>query len=200
MKMQNHFRMGRLIHKKMAVNDIWLNKFLFMWGNLAPDLCFSYIYRLHTRAASAHKLEKLLDQLYKGELTVESMRFSYYLGVMSHYLCDFFCYPHTPVFKGGLREHYLYEDKQTVNANDMPPFYMQKSMGLSRAKLIDMLDWYIINHEQSLAQNAKTANADIPLAMYASAWAISAVYLNLAYNTADNYADEVIGGAFVGKM
>jgi hypothetical protein len=108
MKLGNHYKIGRLICQKMAENDMPLNEPLFVFGNLAPDLTFSYLYRAHVRALSSSYLDKRLQRLYKGGMAPGGARFSFYLGVMTHYICDFFCYPHTPAFKGGVREHVLY--------------------------------------------------------------------------------------------
>ena len=35
------------------------------------------------------------------------------LGILSHYICDFMCYVHTPAFKGSLKEHRAYEEEQS---------------------------------------------------------------------------------------
>ncbi|MCL1790857.1 MAG: zinc dependent phospholipase C family protein [Peptococcaceae bacterium] len=177
MRVGNHYKIGRLICKKMAENNMLLNKPAFILGNLAPDLFFSFLYRPHLRASSAPHLNRLLGRLYNGSMTPDQLRFSYCLGKMTHYVCDFFCYAHTPSFKGTAREHILYEKNQTVRAKDMPIFSKQSSINRDFADLTNTLDSFITRNEQLLAQDVDMAVADIPLAIHAATWAASAAFL-----------------------
>jgi len=177
MKFWNHYKMGQLIYKSMEENGIRLNKTMFVYGNLAPDMCFSYIYRMHTRVVSASYLSKQLKCVYSGDHLPESAKFSYSLGVMSHYICDFLCFPHTTAFNGGTHEHYLHEKKQTVKASDLLPLNKKKCTGLNYILLTDMIDRYISRREKLYGQNAEMKYGEISFAMYVAAWASSNAYL-----------------------
>jgi len=37
------------------------------------------------------------------------MLFSFHLGILTHYICDYFCYPHSSGYDKGLIHHILYE-------------------------------------------------------------------------------------------
>ena len=177
MKFWNHYKMGKLIYKSMEENGIRLNKTMFVYGNLAPDMCFSYIYRMHTRTVSASYLSKQLKRVYSGVNLPESAKFSYSLGVMSHYICDFLCYPHTTAFNGCTHEHYLHEKKQTVEAGDLLPLNKKRCIGLDYIMLTDMIDRYISRREKLYVQNAEIKYGEISFAMYVAAWASSNAYL-----------------------
>ena len=183
MKFWNHFKIGKLIHKSMKNNGMPLNKILFIYGNLAPDVSLSYIFRNHSRDVSASYLDKQLRYLYAGNHISGCAMFSYSLGIMSHYICDFLCYPHTPAFDGGTREHYIHEKTQTVNICDMLPYSKRAGKGLNLDKLTKALDSYISRREKMYAQSSEIKYGEIPYAIYIATWASGNVYLNASEKT-----------------
>ena len=182
MRFWNHYRMAKLIYRQMAENGIQVNNTFFIIGNLGPDLYFSYLYRQHTRARSGAHLERQLNCLYTAGAEENATKFSFRLGVMSHYICDFLCYPHTPAFMGSTREHIMHEKRQTVCA-DMLPFDNQKIKGLDLAKLTKTLNRQISRREHLMARNACNDYDDypeIPIAMYVATWAAAGAWFYAA--------------------
>jgi len=169
--------MAYLIWGKMASNDMQLRKRIYFLGNLAPDLIGSFIFRQHTYKICGARLRKLLSRLFDGNVARSSILFSFYTGVMTHYVCDFLCYAHTAAFMGGVREHYEYEKRQHVNAEDVLPFDRQKSMNYSYSELEFFIDSCIDRRERLLSKNAGISTSDIPFAVYVATCAVSAVYL-----------------------
>ena len=178
MKFSNHYRMGRLIWMKMETNDMLLRKRLYFLGNLAPDLFGSFLFRQHSYTSCGARLRKLLKRLIDGNIARSSVLFSFYSGVISHYVCDFLCFAHTTAFKGNVREHYCYEKKQVVRADDMLPFNMQRSMTFNYSELLHGIEDCVDKREQMLSKNICISILDIPLAIYAAIWVTSAVYLH----------------------
>jgi len=170
--------MGLLISKQMNENEMPLRNISFIAGNILPDIWLSFIYRPHFRKFSAAGINKMLRRLYDSRAGSGGLWFSYRLGVVTHYICDFFCYSHTPAFKGGLNGHRRYEKKQTVKAGDMLPFFKRKCTNIDYDVLIGMLNDYVSRHEQLLNQNPEMSYTDIPVAVLAAAWTASVVYLN----------------------
>jgi len=170
--------MAGLIWERMASNDMQLRKRVYLLGNLAPDLIGSYLFRQHSYITCGARLRKLLRRLFDGNIARSSLLFSFYTGVMSHYVCDFLCYAHTAAFVGGVREHYKYEKKQNVNEDEMLPFDRQKSMNYSYSELKLDIEYCIDRHERILSRDSGTSTSDIPFAVYVATWAASAVYLS----------------------
>ncbi len=90
------------------------NTLSFIWGNLKPDICPSLIKIPHYKKDSEDFILKEISCL----LETKCSRFdkntyskSERLGVIAHYLSDFFCYVHSESFKGGRWEHWIYEFK-----------------------------------------------------------------------------------------
>ena len=177
MKFSNHYKMACVIWEKMASNDMQLRKRLYFLGNLAPDLTGSFLFRQHSYITCGARFRKLLRRLFDGDVSSSSILFSFYSGVMSHYVCDFLCYAHTAAFAGSVREHYKYEKNQNVNAEEILLFERQKSMKYTYYELKLDIENCIDNRERMLAQNARISASDIPFAIYVATWAVSAVYL-----------------------
>lgn len=174
MNIKNHCKMGCLIYESMATNGIRISKPLFVAGNMAPDFYISPFSRSHKRSTSASRLNKWVKRVYENIDSTSTGWFSFNLGILAHYICDFLCYPHTPAFEGGKWDHYIYEKMQVVDLNDVLP--ITKGAELNAEELIDVLNGYFIKREQILEQNADMAFADISVAMYVAILALTCVY------------------------
>jgi len=181
MKFSNHYKMACLIWEKMASNDMQLRKRLYCLGNLAPDLIGSFLFRQHSYITCGERMRKLLRRLFDSNVSSRSILFSFYTGVLSHYVCDFLCYAHTSAFAGSVREHYEYEKNQNVNKEEMLPFDRQKSMNYSYSELKLNIENCIERRVRILSQNGGTSASDIPFAVHVATWAVSAVYLRAEY-------------------
>lgn len=179
MNVLNHYKMGCVIYKSMTNNTMPLNRFFFLLGNLAPDIFFSFCYRPHQYASSGPHIKGQIQRLCYGVATPRSASFSFNLGIIAHYVCDYFCYAHSPAFRGSSHEHYLYEKKQTVKAGEMLPFEKQESTNLDFSELIGTLDNHIMVRQKLFAQSPEMAtNTDVPVAIHMAAWTASATYLS----------------------
>ena len=169
--------MGNLIYKNMTGIGIPIDKSLFILGNLAPDILISYAFNPHSHSKCSPRLIKLLKRLYATPKS-SRLKYSYYSGVASHYICDFLCYAHTSAFEGSVREHLTYEKSQTVCDNDVLPFCKQDSMYYSFSELINALNERISRYMKLLSNIVSLSIMDIPIAIKTATWATSAAYLN----------------------
>lgn len=98
----------------------------FIYGNIKPDLVSKYKFKKHYRKESYEiildKIEKLskinsLDEIQKKKYFCN---FSQELGVICHFICDFFCVPHDErwEFKHSMFIHIAYEKKLNFIARD----------------------------------------------------------------------------------
>ncbi len=179
MNMKNHYKMGRRICAEMAANDMPLKKAGFMLGNLAPDLCLSFVIRPHLYALTAFNIQKLLARLCRGG-NPRSAGFSFRLGVLTHYICDSFCYSHSPAFKGGTRAHVRYERRQRAEFQTMPLLTGPKGMAVGLKRMLRDLEAAIHSHNTQLEQDVQAAAADIPLAVDMATRAAFTAYLSSA--------------------
>lgn len=129
--MNTHKILGENIIKYANSKSIYLiSKKKFIWGNIKPDCTLKYKRMKHYYDESIDMVIeniqylsslKLEDVYYK--MTID--KFSEQLGVICHFLCDFFCAPHFYrwEFKSttAVKHHMLYEQKLAKLAKDYKP-------------------------------------------------------------------------------
>lgn len=84
----------------------------FIWGNIKPDLTSKHKKIPHFKKDAdlffRSEVKRILEsRIYEQEKCPQL--FSRQLGVITHYLSDFFCHAHSVRFQGGLIKHALYE-------------------------------------------------------------------------------------------
>jgi len=109
MRMEIHHKIGKNICSELKESGCQVNEKLFLLGNLFPDLIQSYLWCRHEYQHSREYIRKKLEMLKS-----KPRLFSFHLGVLTHYICDYFCYPHSGGFDKGLVQHILYEIRQKV--------------------------------------------------------------------------------------
>lgn len=91
-----------------AVIDEWS----FKIGSVIPDFQLSHALETHNKEDSMYRVQLLASRLYrhKGDAGPgERKRFSRRLGMLTHYLCDFFCQAHNPGDFDSFSRHLAYE-------------------------------------------------------------------------------------------
>jgi hypothetical protein len=86
----------------------------FRNGSVAPDIRFSMRVIKHTRKGSFELVKRIGNDLILLETPVtkaEMKMFSYKLGIIMHFLCDYFCTPHNDIRYKNLIKHLRYENK-----------------------------------------------------------------------------------------
>lgn len=116
-----HRLIGDNILKYTNSKSIYLiNKKRFIWGNIKPDCVPKYKMQKHYYDES---IDMIVDKIrYLSSLTLEDVyynvkisKFSEELGVVCHFLCDFFCAPHYYRWEfkstNAVKQHMMYEQK-----------------------------------------------------------------------------------------
>lgn len=108
-----------VIQKIKRTDDQFSYESQLKLGSIYPDLSIShYMPRMLFPNKSDHRIEDSLDtvkELLKGvfqEALIEKDNYSnmfFEIGKIMHYLADFVCLPHTPLYKGGVGKHVAYE-------------------------------------------------------------------------------------------
>ncbi len=114
----------RLISKALYKNikktyNIELNKSAFIYGSIKPDIVLSMKKMSHTKDGSEDFLYSLIENLQKKDLPLTSKelkKFSINLGVILHFLSDYFCQVHNSY--DNLLTHFYYEYKLEVKFNN----------------------------------------------------------------------------------
>jgi hypothetical protein len=176
LKLLNHYKMAEIIFRRMKRNGLVLDRFPFVLGNLAPDLYFSFIFRRHEYDCSAAAVKKTIRRLYEGRFDPRSALFAYFMGIVSHYICDYFCYSHSPSFRGNMWDHIKYEWVQRMSGTKKISFFGSDYYAVGFHHLIDTLDGYVRNHDHDLAQDAVAAQTDLSVGTAVAEWLTGAVF------------------------
>ena len=129
--MNTHKTMGENIIKYANTKSVYLiNNKRFVWGNVKPDCAPKYKFKKHYYDESIDMIvEKII---YLSSLTLEHVnynmtigKFSEELGVVCHFLCDFFCAPHYYRWEfkstSAVKQHMTYENNLAKLAKNFKP-------------------------------------------------------------------------------
>lgn len=95
-----------------------LDRYKFMYGNIKPDIFCNYFKDNHTIKGSIQIVKEHSQKLINGKNNIS--RFSVELGVICHYVCDYFCIYHTDGYaNSNIFKHIIYEKKLHDKAIDM---------------------------------------------------------------------------------
>lgn len=88
--------------------NIKLNRTAFVLGNVKPDYHDVDIKLPHVIEESADSIVEYSRKIVEEDFSIK--RFSYGLGVISHFICDYFCLYHRDEYKEkGWIKHWIYE-------------------------------------------------------------------------------------------
>jgi hypothetical protein len=140
MRMEIHHKIGKAVCGELRKSGCRIDERLFLLGNLFPDLIHSYIWCRHEYQHSREYIRKKMDMLKKRPKLI-----SFHLGILTHYICDYFCYSHSSCFGKGLIQHIIYEVKQKI------PEKIYKTNLNVKACTIEELDRFVIWYESFCA-------------------------------------------------
>lgn len=89
MKLKQHLDIGNKVLNDNIIKTFNVNRIAYLFGTIAPDLNCIY---------PAHRLKTTEDRFYKRLRRVDKASTdlvkSFTLGVITHYICDYFCFAH----------------------------------------------------------------------------------------------------------
>jgi len=107
MRLDIHHKIAKKVCNELKDLDCYVNEKLYLLGNIFPDLIHSYLWRRHEYRYSREYVRKKMEMLKK-----RPRLFSFHLGVLTHYICDYFCYSHSSCYNKGFFHHIIYEVQQ----------------------------------------------------------------------------------------
>lgn len=112
MRKKSHISLANHMLHEFQGDSLIAHSRMFQFGSLLPDLVPSFFTRKHCIDSTFYILEdrlhKIVDE-YQGE-TQLSMGMCKDLGVVTHYIADYFTFPHNRTFKGDFKAHVNYEE------------------------------------------------------------------------------------------
>ena len=119
-----HMLMAKNILKNMNENKKnMLSNFNFIYGNIKPDILSKYKLKKHyAKESYSMVLNKIINlsklSIMDIEKNIAIIKFSQELGVICHFLCDFFCIAHSETWREKYKifTHISYEKKLASKA------------------------------------------------------------------------------------
>ena len=156
MNIQSHWKLASFICKSSEINIKGLKKLFFAFGNIFPDISFTFVKNPHIPSimyeAVMHRIEKALcfsdKQTYLNYFSI---------GIITHYLADFFCAAHTEPFGEDARTHYLYEQQLETHVSQCRNLIDNMYLFDQNEDLIEMIG---ISHKEYL-KNTFSHDKDI---------------------------------------
>lgn len=111
MRKKSHLALTNFILDNADQNEIITKKRTLKFGGLVPDLVPSFLTKKHRIDVTFDILEKKIHNLinnfnYEKGFTFFNIRD---LGEITHYLADYFTFPHNIQYEGSLKDHCVYE-------------------------------------------------------------------------------------------
>ena len=195
MLIDTHIILANNILRQANGKKIYLiNRRRFIWGNIKPDCASKYKFKKHYYDESITMiLDKIkeLASLSVGDIyySFGKKKFSEELGVVCHFLCDFFCVPHNQrwEFKHSMKKHVVYEK----NLAKFAKLYKFKSYIDSNLSLED-LEEFIVAHQRQY-EKGETFRNDLEYSFFICNSVINMV-LNEVY--INEYASQKVVAAY----
>ena len=114
MKSTTHFAIGHLLFAALQSRGIYLNRVAFVYGCIAPDYDPALLFPTHFTKTCERSIPEIAQELSELPLEDDGRVGAYYskrLGILCHFLCDYFCRAHNKCFEGGLAQHAGYENR-----------------------------------------------------------------------------------------
>lgn len=117
MIIQTHKLIGENIYKSIKLNIGYkLDRKNIIIGSMLPDILPKYMRQKHFFSISYEYILDKIQELYMDSDKISIKEFSIRLGIITHYISDFFCTPHNDraYYKNHFMEHMQFESKLHV--------------------------------------------------------------------------------------
>ena len=114
MRKKSHISLARYIVANTTDEGLKKHWLSFYIGSVLPDCKPSFLYRRHEITGTFPQLKQDIVALICGkEDRLPKRKRLYYmnLGEITHYVADYFTFPHNKIYPGGFREHCAYEER-----------------------------------------------------------------------------------------
>ncbi|MGE5329134.1 MAG: zinc dependent phospholipase C family protein [Deltaproteobacteria bacterium] len=113
---KTHLFFSKITYDNMLCeNRVKINKLGFKYGNIKPDIIMNFKDIPHNYFSSAEYINSEINALIEKTICMKDLHsndFAVNLGVINHYIADFFCMPHNKnLVNKSIVSHFIYERK-----------------------------------------------------------------------------------------
>ena len=191
MLMNTHILIAQNILRDVDV-DFKISDKNFIYGNIKPDMVSKYKLKKHYLDESfdmiVNKIKKLASlSMYDFKKKFSVSRFSQELGVICHFICDFFCIPHSErwEFKHSMNKHVKYEKELANFAKTYTPsqddFKIWGNMSVE----------FFLKEAHKLYKKRESYENDMKYAYFACRSIVKYISDSIAKNTKTAYSEAI---------
>lgn len=133
MRKKSHISLAWYLMNSEGMELLGSHKGSFYIGSILPDCVPSFLVRKHTFEDSFDILKKEFSKLIShfDSKKVADCYFCRHLGVIVHYIADYFTFPHNANYPGKLKDHCIYEEelKHAIRSYVHSPEAIKKRLG-----------------------------------------------------------------------
>ena len=111
MRKKSHVLLGSCLAKHLDSRELKFHKKSFIWGNVLPDFRPSFVTVRHEYHVNFDMVCDMIRKLTEECYFLDRYTSKYWrtLGEVSHYVADYFVFPHNAHYNGNIVDHTLYE-------------------------------------------------------------------------------------------
>lgn len=143
----SHISLALFLMQKIELNELKIHKRAFLIGSILPDCRPSFLTIRHTMAETFEILRSEIRSLFENYNKNKgiSAYTCLHLGIILHYIADYFTFPHNPGYHGSMKEHIEYEKSLSTIMHqyiECEAFYVNTKQSFMT---VDELSDYIVN-------------------------------------------------------
>ena len=161
MRKKSHISLARYIVANTKDEELKKHKLSFYIGSILPDCKPSFVYKRHEISGTFPLVKKNIEYLVEGKKNHTPKRKRMYyknLGEITHYVADYFTFPHNKTYPGSLKDHCAYEEKLKLDLRAFLKTEKAKQIGREKdrdfASLEELFSYVKQQHEAYLKKRS----------------------------------------------
>lgn len=156
MRKKSHISLARDIVHSSDDDGLKKHRWAFYLGSILPDIKPSFFYKKHEFSGTFGQVKKEIALL-SGKQEEKEHRTKYYrdLGQITHYIADYFTFPHNKIYPGNLKDHCSYEEQLKLRLREYLRAGGERRVHQRQHEFIDadaLCDHIKKSHEEYLKQ------------------------------------------------
>lgn len=120
MRKKSHISLARYLVRELNLNGLVKHRKAFCLGSILPDLTPKMVTSPHEYETSYGEMQEFVEGIFTEGIDNEWQGRVLWrrIGVVLHYLADYFTFPHNTSFDGNLKDHCMYESEMKYYMRD----------------------------------------------------------------------------------
>lgn len=121
---------------------------IMYFGSILPDIVPTFIYKRHRIDTTLEIVRKEIEKVIEQESP--SKMYCLRLGIISHYISDYFTLPHNKEFVGNMREHCRYEKEliSQLRQRIVDEESKEYKLDIKQINVNDILNYIVARHNE----------------------------------------------------